>query len=296
MILTKYQYIYQSLRLNKPGFPTGFIDLRALSIGKDAMSLTGGKKYFKPLKTRKHNIDIVHDPLWNKSLAFDLSERDRLGLRGLLPPKVRTLEDQVQRNIKHIRALPDNALKNLYLQDLHNRNETLFHRVLIDFIDEIAPLVYTPTVGLVCQQFGYRYNRSRGMFFSVLDRGQFGSMVYNWPIDDVHVIVVTDGSRILGLGDLGVHGMGIPIGKLALYCAAGGIAPHRVLPIALDVGTNNEKLLNDPDYIGLQQPRLQGKEYYDFLDEFMQAVFSRWGQNVVVQFEVCTSTTSRILF
>lgn len=151
-------------------------------------------------------------------------------------------------------------------------------------IEEIAPLVYTPTVGTVCQQFGFRFSRSRGMYFSSADRGQFHTMVHNWPHDDVHVIVVTDGSRILGLGDLGVHGMGIPIGKLALYCAAGGIAPHRVLPIALDVGTNNSDLLNDPDYVGLKQPRITGVDYFEMLDEFMSAVFSRW-PNVVVQFE-----------
>jgi malate dehydrogenase (oxaloacetate-decarboxylating)(NADP+) len=163
--------------------------------GKD--EITG--KYPKPLRTKRHGIEILHDPLWNKSLAFDIHERDRLGLRGLLPSVVRTLEGQVARTIGHIRRLPDNVAKNLYLQELHNRNETLYHRVLLEYIDEIAPLVYTPTVGVVCQQFGHRFNRSRGMYFSVQDRGMFSTMVHNWPHDDVHVIVVTDGSRILGL-------------------------------------------------------------------------------------------------
>ncbi|KAJ1395374.1 hypothetical protein B484DRAFT_340232, partial [Ochromonadaceae sp. CCMP2298] len=183
-----------------------------------------------------------------------------------------------------IRAEPDDIARNIYLQNLHNRNETVYHRVLVDHIEEIAPLVYTPTVGEVCQQFGSRFTQTRGMYFSDGDQGHMSSMVYNWPFDDVHVIVVTDGSRILGLGDLGVHGMGIPIGKLALYCAAGGIAPHRVLPVTLDVGTNNEKLLKDPNYVGLQQPRLHGDKYFDFVDEFMQAVTGRW-PNAVVQFE-----------
>lgn len=241
-------------------------------------------KFPRPLRTKKRGIDIIHDPLWNKSLAFDFSERDRLGLRGLLPPTIRSLESQVAHNIKLLRALPDDVSKNLYLQDLHNRNETLYHRIVIDYIEEIAPLVYTPTVGTVCQQYGVRFNRTRGMFFSAQDKGKFSTMVYNWPHDDVHVIVVTDGSRILGLGDLGAHGMGIPIGKLALYCAAGGIAPHRVLPVMLDVGTNNEQLLKDPQYVGLRQPRLTGDEYFELVDEFMSAVFGRW-PNVVVQFE-----------
>lgn len=242
------------------------------------------KRYPRPLNSKKSGIDIIQDPLWNKSMAFSISERDRLGLRGLIPPGVRTLEDQVARVITRLRALETDVAKNLFLQELHNRNETLYHRILVDYISEIAPLVYTPTVGVVCQQFGHKFSKPRGMYFSKQDRGEFSTMLHNWPHDDVHVIVVTDGSRILGLGDLGVHGMGIPIGKLALYCAAGGVAPHRVLPIMLDVGTNNKTLLNDPDYIGSKHERLQGAEYWEFLDEFMVSVFDRW-PNVVVQFE-----------
>mmetsp|Transcript_24173 Transcript_24173/g.33150 ORF Transcript_24173/g.33150 Transcript_24173/m.33150 type:complete len:597 (+) Transcript_24173:1755-3545(+) len=244
----------------------------------------GRKKYPRPLKTKKSGIDILHDPLWNKSMAFDMSERDRLGLRGLIPPAVRTLEDQILRTIDHLRSQPNDVAKNLFLQELHNRNETLYHRILVDYMEEVAPLVYTPTVGTVCQEFGHRFSRSRGMYFSLDDRGKFSTMLHNWPHDNVHVIVVTDGSRILGLGDLGVHGMGIPIGKLALYCAAGGIAPHRVLPVCLDVGTNNLSLQQHKDYVGLRRNRIQGEEYFAFMDEFMQAVFDRWPQ-VVVQFE-----------
>eukprot|EP00041_Stephanoeca_diplocostata_P029192 m.855977 g.855977 ORF g.855977 m.855977 type:complete len:478 (-) comp23510_c0_seq39:59-1492(-) len=169
-------------------------------------------------------------------------------------------------------------------QDIHNSNETLYHKLLVEHMEHMAPLVYTPTVGEVCKQFGAQYTRCRGMYFSQDDKGHFSHMVYNWPHDDVHVIVVTDGSRILGLGDLGVYGMGIPIGKLALYCAAGGIAPHRVLPVVLDVGCNNAELRDSPDYIGLQKERATGAEYYSVVDEFMHAVFHRW-PNVVVQFE-----------
>jgi malate dehydrogenase (oxaloacetate-decarboxylating)(NADP+) len=234
------------------------------------------KSFPKPLKVEAKGSEILRNSLWNKGMAFDLPERDRLNLRGLLPPRLKTLEQQLERTMRHIRAEPDPVKKNLYLQDLHNRNETLYHRIIVDHVAEIAPLIYTPTVGTVCQQFGSQFRRSRGMYFSRDDRGHFSSMVYNWPCDDVHVIVVTDGSRILGLGDLGVHGMGIPIGKLALYCAAGGIAPHRVLAVTLDVGTDNETLLNDDDYMGIQEPRLDGDEYYDLVDEFMQAVTGRW--------------------
>ena len=233
--------------------------------------------------------DILHDSLWNKGTGFTEYERSHLGLRGLLPPAYRDLEQQKKRVLRHLDTETTNEKKNLYLQDLQARNETLYFRVLVDHIEKMAPLVYTPTVGYVCQQFGNQFRRPRGMYFSKYDVGHMSSIVKNWPHNDVHVIVVTDGSRILGLGDLGVNGMGIPIGKLALYCAAGGIAPHRVLPITLDVGTNTEKLLQDEDYLGIKEKRLTGQAYYDFVDEFMAAVFSRW-PNVIVQFEDFEST------
>jgi len=171
--------------------------------------------------------------------------------------------------------------KALYINDLQDRNETAFFRLLIDHIEELAPVIYTPTVGLLCQQFGSQFRRSRGMYFSAQDRGMMGTMVHNWPHDDVEVIVVTDGSRILGLGDLGTNGMGIPIGKLALYCAAGGIHPRKVLPVMFDCGTDNQSLLDDPYYLGLQQPRLRGQEYYDAFDEFMSAIQYRWPHALV---------------
>ena len=264
--------------------------MRALSVTADSWerAMCENKTRSKTLIVKKTGMDIIHDPLWNKGMACSIPERDRLNLRGLLPPRVRTLDEQAARIMRQLRDEGEDAeariRKNLILQDLHNRNETLYHRVLVEHMEELAPLVYTPTVGYVCQQFGSQFRRSRGMYFSREDRGQFSSMVYNWPHDDVHVICVTDGSRILGLGDLGAHGMGIPIGKLALYVAAGGIAPHRVLPVVVDVGTNNKELLADPEYVGVPEPRLEGDEYFDMLDEFMQAVFERWPK-VVVQFE-----------
>ena len=242
------------------------------------------RRYVRPLRTPQHGVDILHDPLYNKGTAFNEYERDRLGLRGLLPPAYRSLDQQARRVVAQMEKIKTDEGKNLYLQSLHNRNETLYFRTLVNNIAMCAPLVYTPTVGLVCQQFGSQFRRSRGMYFSFNDRGLMASMVHNWPHSDVHVIVVTDGSRILGLGDLGVNGMGIPIGKLALYCAAGGIAPHRVLPITLDVGTNNETLLQDENYLGVRERRLTGDEYFHLVDEFMAAVFARW-PNVIVQFE-----------
>lgn len=174
--------------------------------------------------------------------------------------------------------------KALYINDLQDRNETAFFRLLIDHIEELAPIIYTPTVGRLCQRFGTQFRRSRGMYFSAEDKGMMGTMVHNWPHDDVEVIVVTDGSRILGLGDLGTNGMGIPIGKLALYCAAGGLHPRKVLPVMFDCGTDNPELLNDPFYLGLQQPRLKGQDYYELFDEFMNAIQYRW-PHALVQFE-----------
>ena len=161
-------------------------------------------------------------------------------------------------------------------------------------MEEMAPLIYTPTVGQACKEFGMRYRRPRGMYFTKEDRGQMAAMVYNWPQNDVRVICVTDGSRILGLGDLGANGMGIPIGKLSLYCAAGGVAPHRVLPVVIDAGTDNPELLEDEFYLGLQHERLKGKEYYQLVDEFMEAVRHRW-PNVLVQFEDFSSDKAQVL-
>lgn len=248
----------------------------------------------RPTIVQKRSIDILHDPWFNKGTAFSMTERDRLDLRGLLPPNVMSSPQQIERFMVDLKRLevhardgpadPNALAKWRILNRLHDRNETMYYKVLIDNIEEYAPIVYTPTVGLVCQNYSGLFRRPRGMYFSAEDRGEMMSMVYNWPADQVDMIVVTDGSRILGLGDLGVQGIGIAIGKLDLYVAAAGINPQRVLPVMIDIGTNNEKLLKDPLYLGLQEHRLDGEEYISVIDEFMEAVFTRW-PHVIVQFE-----------
>ncbi|XP_004307278.1 PREDICTED: NAD-dependent malic enzyme 62 kDa isoform, mitochondrial [Fragaria vesca subsp. vesca] len=248
----------------------------------------------RPVIVHKRSLDILHDPWFNKGTSFSITERDRLDLRGLLPPNVMTSDQQIERFMADLKRLEHKARDGpsdpnalamwRILNRLHDRNETMYYKVLIAKIAEYAPIVYTPTVGLVCQNYSGLFRRPRGMYFSAEDRGEMMSMVYNWPADQVDMIVVTDGSRILGLGDLGVQGIGISIGKLDLYVAAAGINPQRVLPVMIDVGTDNEKLLKDPLYLGLQRHRLDGDEYLAVIDEFMEAVFTRW-PHVIVQFE-----------
>mmetsp|Transcript_12239 Transcript_12239/g.17946 ORF Transcript_12239/g.17946 Transcript_12239/m.17946 type:complete len:620 (+) Transcript_12239:78-1937(+) len=252
------------------------------------------RRFMAPLQISARGGDILTDPLFNKGLSFKYGERDRLRFRGLLPAPIFNMQLQLEHFLETLRAEESNIRKYLLLEDLHDRNETLYHRVLMDNIEEMAPLIYTPTVGQACKEFAARFRRPRGMYFCEADRGHMAAMVHNWPHRDVHVIVVTDGSRILGLGDLGANGMGIPIGKLALYCAAGGIAPHRVLPVVLDVGTDNQEMLEDKFYIGVRKPRLQGNEYFQLVDEFMQAVRYRW-PNVLVQFEDFSSDKAQTL-
>mmetsp|Transcript_9077 Transcript_9077/g.27150 ORF Transcript_9077/g.27150 Transcript_9077/m.27150 type:complete len:395 (+) Transcript_9077:193-1377(+) len=252
------------------------------------------RRFFPPIKVPVRGADILTNPLFNKGTAFKSGERDRLRLRGLLPPRMTNIHNQKERILAAIRAEESDIRKHILLEDLHDRNETLYHQLIIDHIEEMAPLIYTPTVGQACKEFGARYRRPRGMYFTEEDRGHMAAMVHNWPHDDVHVVVVTDGSRILGLGDLGANGMGIPIGKLSLYCAAGGIAPHRVMPVVLDVGTDNEELLNHPFYLGVQKPRITGDKYFHLVDEFMRAVRFRW-PNVLVQFEDFSSDKAQTL-
>src|SRR5664279_5047267 len=209
---------------------------------------------------RLHGVALLRDPLFNKGTAFSEKERDEFGLRGLLPAYVLTMEAQAKRVMTHLRALPNDLEKYMALNALHDRNEQLFFRVVVDNIDEIQPLIYTPTVGLACQRFGHIFQRPRGLFISANDRGRIAELLHNWPYV-AKLIVVTDGERILGLGDLGANGMGIPVGKLSLYAACAGIHPKLCLPVMLDVGTNNETLLNDPYYVGLRQKGLSGAAY-----------------------------------
>ncbi len=228
-------------------------------------------------------LAVLRDPLLNRGTGFTAKERDALGLRGLLPPHVLSQAEQVQRVLENLRRLSDPLDKFVALNSLHDRNESLYFRVLCDHIDEMQPLVYTPTVGLACQRFGQIFERPRGLFIGANDRGNIAQILRNWP-HQARIIVVTDGERILGLGDLGANGMGIAVGKLALYTACAGIHPSLCLPITLDVGTNNDALRNELYYVGLRQRRITGAAYDDFLEEFIvatQEVFP----GVMIQFE-----------
>lgn len=228
--------------------------------------------------------NLLHDPLLNKGTAFTEAERDTFALRGLLPPRVATLEEQAKRIMENFAQKPNNLEKYIFLLSLEDRNETLFYRVVMDHLEEMMPIIYTPTVGQACQEFGHIFRRPRGLYISLADRGRIDSLLQNWSHEDVRVIVVTDGERILGLGDQGANGMGIPVGKLSLYTACAGIDPAYTLPITLDVGTNNEKLLNDPLYIGTPQYRIQGAVYDEFVEEFVTAVHHRFPR-ALIQFE-----------
>ena len=219
-----------------------------------------------------HGVKLLHDPVRNKGTAFTDAERDALGLRGLLPPKVCSAAEQELRVLGNLRNKASDLERYLFLVSLQDRNETLFYRVVINQIEEIMPLIYTPTVGKACQHFSHIYRRPRGLYISLQDRGRVRKILQNWPHRDARVIVVTDGERILGLGDLGAAGMGIPIGKLSLYTACAGIHPTQCLPVTLDVGTNNESFLNDPLYLGLERRRECGPAYDELLDEFVDAV------------------------
>jgi malate dehydrogenase (oxaloacetate-decarboxylating)(NADP+) len=235
-------------------------------------------------KTIPQGMALLHDPLLNKGTAFTPQERDALGLRGLLPPAVCTQDQQATRFLGNLRRLANPLDKYIALTALHDRNEALFFRVVADNPDEIMPLIYTPTVGLACQNYGHILQHPRGIFISAADKGRIAEVLLNWPTRDVGIIVVTDGERILGLGDLGANGMGIPVGKLSLYTACAGVPPERCLPVMFDAGTNNEDLLDDPLYIGENRTRLPQNEYDELFDEFVTAARQVF-PGVVIQFE-----------
>lgn len=228
--------------------------------------------------------DILKDASLNKGTAFTAAERETYKLRGLLPAAVSNLETQVTRALGNLRRKAYDIERYIYMQLLQGRNERLFYRLIIDHIEELMPIIYTPTVGEACKEFAHIFRQPRGFYITPDDRGHIRKMLDNWPENDVALIVVTDGERILGLGDLGANGMGIPIGKLTLYSACAGIQPHQCFPVMLDVGTNNEELRNDPLYLGVNQARLTGEAYTDLVEEFVNAVQDAYPL-ALIQFE-----------
>ncbi|MEN9585767.1 MAG: hypothetical protein RLZZ616_2773, partial [Pseudomonadota bacterium] len=227
---------------------------------------------------------LLETPLLNKGSAFTSEERSNFNLEGLLPQNIETIEEQAERAYRQFMAFGNDMNKHIYLRNIQDTNETLFYRLLHDHLTEMLPVIYTPTVGKACEEFSNIYRRARGLFISYPDKDRIDDMLQNATKQNVKVIVVTDGERILGLGDQGIGGMGIPIGKLSLYTACGGISPAYCLPVVLDVGTNNQQLLNDPFYMGWRNPRISGEEYAEFVDAFIQAVKRRW-PDILLQFE-----------
>ena len=236
----------------------------------------------------KKGIEILREPRINKSTAFTTEEKEELGLRGLLPYAVTSQQLQKQRVIDNIRIKDTDLQKYIFLSQLQERNERLFYSTIMDHLPELMPIIYTPTVGEACQKFSHIYRIAKGFYISPDDRGSIADILENWPVKDVRVIVVTDGSRILGLGDLGSNGMGIPIGKLSLYTAGAGIDPSYCMPVMLDLGTDNEALRTDPIYLGYPHARLKGEAYNSMVDEFVQAVQQKFPK-ALIQFEDFTT-------
>nr|XP_027200041.1 NADP-dependent malic enzyme-like isoform X2 [Dermatophagoides pteronyssinus] len=232
-----------------------------------------------------YGVDLLREPNVNKDLAFTTREREVYKLKGLLPAAIRSQELQVQIIMDNLRSINSDLGKYMFLRDLQDHNKRLFYRVLQVHTRELMPIVYTPIVGLACQKYSLIFKRPRGMFITINDAGRIFEILGNCGEPEIKAIVVTDGERILGLGDLGANGMGIPVGKMALYSAIAGIPPELTLPVTLDVGTNNQSLLDDPYYIGLKQRRATGPHYDQLVDEFMEAVVKRWGRSCLIQFE-----------
>ncbi len=246
-------------------------------------------------KKRPKGIDLLRDERLNKGTAFSEEERDALKLRGLLPPHINTLEEQEERVLWNLQHKPTPLEKYIFMIGLQDRNETLFYRTVIDHVYDLMPIIYTPTVGEACAKYGHIFRRPRGLYVTANDRGHIAKILRNWPVKDVSIVVVTDGERILGLGDLGADGMGIPVGKLSLYTACAGVDPKYALPITIDVGTNNVELRSDPLYIGLKRERLRGKEYDKLIDEFVRAV-GKVFPGALIQFEdFATNNAFRLL-
>ncbi|MDD3266209.1 MAG: NAD-dependent malic enzyme [Burkholderiales bacterium] len=250
-------------------------------MGLDVKIDETGQKYVEVDVT---GYELINNPILNKGRSFTAEERVLFKLRGLVPPAYLTLDEIVDKNYQIVVNSPNDLERHIFLRNLQDRNETLFYALLNKYIEEIMPLVYTPTVGVACQLFGRIYRRARGIFISYPNRDCIEEILDHLQFDDTEVIVVSDGERILGLGDQGAGGMGIPIGKLSLYTGCAGIAPSKTLPIVLDVGTDNEDLLNDPLYLGWRHNRVRGKDYDDFVDGFVKAIKKRF-PNVLLQWE-----------
>src|SRR3984957_13093652 len=247
------------------------------------------------LQVSLSGFDLINSPRLNKGTAFTDHERDQFDLHGLLPPHVGSLDEQIERRLEALRAQPNAFSKYSFLRDLQDTNETLFYALLVRNIEEMLPLVYTPTVGEGCQRFSEIWRKPRGLFLSYPNKDRIEQILSHPRYDDVKCIVVSDGERILGLGDQGAGGMGIPIGKMALYTALGGIHPENCLPILLDVGTDNEDRLKNPLYIGWKNHRISGQAYDDFVDVFVQSVKKRW-PHVLLQWEdFAGSNAARLL-
>jgi len=246
-------------------------------------------KFVEPL-----GYERLKDAELNKGTAFTEEERDRYRLRGLLPARVSTLQEQEARALNNLRRKTSDIERYVFLLALQGRNERLFYRVIINHVETLLPLIYTPTVGQACQEYAHIFRQPRGFYVTPGDRGRIRRILRNWPEEDVRLIVITDGERILGLGDLGANGMGISIGKLSLYTACAGIHPHQCMPVMLDVGTNNEVLRKDPLYLGVNQPRLGGTAYHELVDEFVMAVQEAFPR-ALIQFEDFLSPNAYVL-
>lgn len=244
----------------------------------------GGQPELFMTTQHSQGADVLRNPCKNRGPSFTEAERDTYGLRGLLPPAVQTLDEEARRARLLVERFEKPLDKFLMLDSIHATNEELYFKLLIEHIDDYMPIVYTPTVGEVCQNFSNIYRFPRGLFVSIEDKGRVAELIANCPQEEVDVIVVTDGQRILGLGDLGINGMGIPCGKLSLYTACAGIHPERTLPVTIDVGTNTERYLQDPHYMGLRHERVSGEAYDELLEEFVTAVKARW-PHCLIQFE-----------
>jgi len=249
----------------------------------------------KPFQVSLSGFDLINSPRLNKGTAFTDRERDVFDLHGLLPPHVGSLDEQIKRRLEALRGQPNSFSKYSFLRDLQDTNETLFYALLVQNIEEMLPLVYTPTVGEGCQRFSEIWRKPRGLFLSYPNKDRIDQILSHCRYDDVKCIVVSDGERILGLGDQGAGGMGIPIGKMALYTALGGIHPENCLPILLDVGTDNEDRLKNPLYIGWRHHRIRGQEYDDFVDAFVNSVKKRWPQVLLQWEDFAGSNAARLL-